>query len=250
MKLTKLFLILSVFSVWACAGPEEKTEDEIKNAEWHYKMCNGYFESREIPLAIRSCHASIEKDPKHVEANFLLGMIYHGRREYDKALGYYTAAIESDPKYLFAYNNRGTLLIEMGRYRDAKADFEKLIDDPLYPTPQLAQNNLGLAYFHMKKYSKALEHYRMAAFLKPEMCLAYHNMGETYLKMDQRTEAAENFQKAINKCPNNFAKPRFELGKLMQEEGMASAKEHFQKCVEIEPESNLGRRCRQYLQIQ
>ena len=79
--------------------------------------------------------------------------------------------------------------------------------------------------------------------------MAHNNLGLTYLALSSRLEAAESFQAAIDKCPDNYAEPHLHLGKMMLEDGHPRARAEFERCYELEPESNLGRRCRQYLQI-
>jgi Tfp pilus assembly protein PilF len=233
----------------ACSGAEEKKEEAIKNADWHYKMGAGYFESKEIALSIRELTTAIEMNPEHTDAHFLLGFVYFGRRDYQKALNHLNEALRLKPDFTVARNNRGALFLAMERWGDAEADFLQLLDTPLYPTPELAHNNVGWAYYNQRDYNRALEHYKMAVFLKPSLCVAHNNMGLTYLALNARLEASESFQSAIDKCPENYAEPHLHLGKMMLEDGHPKARAEFERCYELEPESTLGRRCRQYLQI-
>lgn len=254
-RLTALLVVaaMSVGAVAAlggCAGTQEKDEKKtIKDADWHYKMGAGYFESREIPLAIRELHKSLEMNPKQYEAHYLLGFIYMGRHDYTKSIQHYKEALKLKPDYLFAKNNLGTVYLATERWREAAKIFQELLEEPLYTTPELAHNNLGWAYFNLREYSKAIEHFNMAIFLKPQMCLAYNNLGRTYEAMSRYDKAERQYRKALRKCPNNYAEPHFHLAKLLQQRGDPRAQAHFKKCLEIQPDSNLADRCRQYLQV-
>lgn len=250
-KLLAALLIGATLLGAGCASMQHNKEQEqkTKDAKWHYEMGAGYFESHEIPLAIRELHKAIEMKPDLYKAHHLLGFIYMGRREYAKSIQHFKETLRIKPDYHFARNNLGTVYLAMERWREAAEIFEQLLEEPLYTTPELAHNNLGLAYFNLRKYSKALEHYKMATFLKPQMCLAYNNMGRVHEEMGNTLEAKSQYQKAIRKCPNNYAEPHFNLGKLLQQQGLPEAQAHFQRCQQIEPESNLGERCRQYLQV-
>ncbi len=245
----KLLMISVVALICACSGAEAKKEENIKNADWHYQMGAGYFGSQEMPLAIRELTTSLEMNPEHAEAHHLLGFIYMGRRDYQKALLHFDAAVRIKPDFTIARNNRGSVYLFMERWKDAEADFEALLDTPLYPTPELAHNNIGWAYYNLKDYSRSLEHFKMATFLKPQLCIAHNNTGLAYLALGSRMEAAESFQRAIEKCPDNYAEPHMHLGKMMVEDNHPKARAEFERCYELEPETNLGRRCRQYLQI-
>lgn len=244
-----LWIVLIGLSI-GCSGPDTKKDDPTQTADWHYRMGAGYFESREIPLAIRELTTTVEMNPDHAEAQHLLGFIYMGRRDYAKALHHFNETLRIKPDYAIALNNRGALYLTTERWEEAQADFQKLLENPLYPTPELAHNNLGWSYYQTRQLALALEHLRMAVFLRPELCVAHNNLGLVMLQQNNRAEAAESFQTAITRCPDNYAEPHFHLGKMMAEDGHPRARERFQRCVEIEPESSLGRRCKQYLQIQ
>lgn len=247
--LVRILAIAMMMSLIGCGTDESAKNKDIKDSGWHYQMGHGYFESKEISLALRELTTSLDMDPDNYKAHFLLGIIYQGRRDYSKALRHYNEVLRIKPDYDIALNNRGSVYLATERWRDAEEDFKELLERPLYPTPELAHNNLGWAYFNLRQYPKSIEHYKMAIFLKPQLCLAYNNLGLAHQKVGARTEAAQNFQSAISKCPNNYAEPHFNLGKMMQEEGHPKASLHFRRCVEIEPQSNLGARCRQYLSL-
>lgn len=234
-----------------CAGMNGKGDEpqNIQDSEWHYKMGAGYFETGEIPLATRELHTSLKLNPQEYRAHYLLGFISMGRRKYPDAIKHFKATLEIKPDYSFAKNNLGTVYLAQDRWEDAVEVFVELLDEALYPTPELAHNNLGWAYFNLKRYPEAAENFKMAQFLKPNMCLAYNNLGQTYEKMNRSEQAISQYRRALRKCPDNYAEAHFRLAKLLQKQGMSGAREHFEKCVEAQPDSNLAERCRQYLQV-
>ena len=245
-------ILLAAVSVTAgCAGANgQKKEDEgVRDAEWHYNMGAGHFENQKIFPAIKHLNKALEMDPKMEEAHFLLGFIYSGRKKYHEAIQHYKEALEINPKFYKAKNNLGSVYLSMERWREAAEIFRELLEESMYPTPELAHNNLGWAQYNLRRYSKALEHLKMAIFLKPEMCLAYNNLGLTHKALGNTAEAVDNFRKSIRKCPDNYAEPHFNLGKILSERGQPEARRHFESCVEIEPETNLGERCRSYLDV-
>ena len=46
-----------------------------------------------------------------------------------------------------------------GRVKEAIVEFNKALEDPLYPTPHFVYYNLGQAYFALKEFDKARENY-------------------------------------------------------------------------------------------
>jgi Tfp pilus assembly protein PilF len=236
-------LILGV----GCTGPDKKEEQRIKDGELHYKLGAGYFEGKQVPLAIRELTMALEQDPKHLRAHYLMGYIYMGRRDYVKAVRHFKAALEIDPKFFDAKNSLGAVYLTTEQWPEAEALFMELLDEPLYTSPELAHNNLGWLYYSTKKYHKALDHFKMATFLKPEFCLGHNNTGLTHEGLGNWAEAKSSYSRAIERCPTNYAEPHFNLGKILQEDGDPSAAEHFQRCAELAGDSQLGTRCRQYL---
>jgi type IV pilus assembly protein PilF len=186
-------------------------------------------------------------NPDHRDAHYLMGFIYMGRRKYTTSIRHFREVLRIDPDYHPARNNLGAVYLSMERWRDAVEQFEVLLEQPLYTTPELAHNNVGWAYYQLRRYEKAVHHLKMAIFLKPKFCLGYNNLGLVRRAMGQRSSASKNFRKALEYCPNNYAEPHFNLGKLLQEQGERSARLHFRRCVELQPHSNLGERCRQYI---
>lgn len=241
---------IGVFLSAGCAtggpSPEEQAE---KDAKFHYEMGAGYFESNEVTHAIRELTRAIEINPDHAQAHYLMGIIYMGRRDFRRSVNHFEEVLRVEPNFHFARNNLGTVYLSMERWEEAEAEFLILIDETLYTTPELAHNNLGWAYFNQGRLAEALEHFRMASFLAPQMCLADNNQGLVYEAMGNASEAVRYYLLAIEKCPENYQEPHFNLGKLLQARGDGRAREHLRRCVQIQPRNDLAERCRQYLSV-
>lgn len=242
-------LITVLMMATGCALFHDQEKEDKEQAEWHYEMATGYFESEDTTHAIRELSQALEYDPNHAEAHYLLGFIYMGRRDYHRAIQHFEETLRIDPDYHFAKNNLGTVYLDMGRWEEAAEVFDELLDQQLYTTPELAHNNLGWAYYNMGRHSEALEHLRMAVHLSPEMCLADNNKGRVHEAMGNYSEARRHYRRAIEKCPQEYQEPHFYLGKLLQSEGDRNAAAHFERCIEIRAYNDLAERCRQYLQI-
>jgi Tfp pilus assembly protein PilF len=240
--------IAVVFTLGGCAtGQSQETGTKEQDAEFHYKMGAGYFESHKIPKALKALHKAIEMNPKLQRAHHILGLIYMGRKEYRKAEKHLKKAVQLDEKFFSAKNNLGTVYLAQKRWKEALDVFKGLIDQDLYGTPHLAHNNVGWAYYNLGEYRRAKKHIEKAIFLKPEMCLAYNNLGQTLEKLKQTRKARRKYRQAIRKCPGNYAEPHYHLGKLLDRLDKSGAAQHFKKCIQLAPQSDMGQRCRQYV---
>jgi Tfp pilus assembly protein PilF len=241
-------LVVCSIALVACTGPDKKEEQRLKDADMHYKLGAGYFESKQVTLAIRELTIALEGDPKHLRAHYLMGYIYMGRRDYMKAIRHFKAALTIDPKFFDAKNSLGAVYLVTEQWAEAERLFNELLEEPLYTSPELAHNNLGWLYYSTRRHHRALEHFKMATFLKPEFCLGYNNAGLAHEGLGNWAEAKQAYRRAIDLCPTNYAEPHFNLGKILQEEGDPMAVDHFRRCVQLAGDSQLGTRCRQYLQ--
>lgn len=246
-KYPHLVLFFFCIAMGCVTASNEKKEDMTKTADYSYKLGVGHFEAHQIPLAIRQLTVALERDPKHARAHYLMGYIYMGRRGYTKAIKHFKSSIAAKENFHDAKNALGATYLAMERWRDAEKIFAALLEEPLYGSPELAHNNLGWVHYNLRRYPRAIEHFKMAIYLQPQMCLGHNNLGLVYDKVKKYGMALRQYRKAIELCPHNYAEPHFNLGKLLQQNGDPQAHLHFKRCVDIKPDSNLGERCRQYL---
>jgi type IV pilus biogenesis/stability protein PilW len=113
-------------------------------------------------LLIYGCPASSQRDIKNSRIAYDLGCDYLSKNQGRAAFEQYVKAVELDPEF---------------------AD---------------GHNALGLAYFGMKEYDKAIKHIKTAIKLNPNVPDYYNNLGRVYTEMGRYNEAIENFKKAIS----------------------------------------------------
>lgn len=131
---------------------------------------------------------------------------------FQRALELVTAACELDPALRYQAM-RGTLLYQVGRYQDAVAVLQNLLDQPTVKNSMRADimNNLASAYCRLGQSEKALalwhELTTNCAYLTPEV--AWHNIGLACLDTAQRAlfdtlayaRALDAFKKALTISP-------------------------------------------------
>ena len=99
------------------------------------------------------------------------------------AIADYTEAIKLNPDFAEAYNNRGSVFMELGGYARAVSDFDRAI--AIKPEFVEAYNNRGGAHRLLGDYDAAVVDYAEAARLMPndpnphkELGIIYFNLGE------------------------------------------------------------------------
>jgi len=156
-------------------------------------------------------------------------------------------AVELEPRNPLYHNAVGAVMLNIGRYPDAQAEFEQAV--ALDPTYADAFHNLGSAYAEQAKWDEAIGAYRralaQAIYSRPET--TYNNLGYAYWALDRRREAEEAFRAALQLEPK-MVPSHFWLGVLLEKEGrQAEARAHFRAARDLEPASMLGKRADEVL---
>jgi hypothetical protein len=92
-------------------------------------------------------------------------------------------------------NNRGSVLLEIGRTQEALEDFERAIT--LQPESVLAHNNRGNALRFIGKPTEALAAYDRAIELREDFTEAHTNRGTALQELHHFEEAAASYDRAL-----------------------------------------------------
>ena len=220
----------------SCTGASDRAR-ALADAELHYKLGDGHFRDREVSQAIRELVFALKADPNHSRAHHLMGFLYIGRRDYDQALSHLRRAVEIDPGFLQAQNNLGTCYLALCRWDEAAGIFRSLTGNPLYQTPYIAENNLGLALFHKGRSLEASRHFQRSVFLNPRFCVGHNNLGMALIELDRPEEALAALGKALAadpECKRSYAEPHLHMGRARERLGqIVQALQEFRLCREL-----------------
>lgn len=128
-------------------------------------------------------------------------------------------------------------LIEMQRIDDAVEIYNSLLDEDPYSTFYWEQ--LGHAYYMVKKYGKALECFEYESTINEDIEYAFMMQGYCYYFMQDYSSARKIFGKLCHKYPQS-AMPLFYIALSYHKEGMnVTAIETFNKVIEIAEEGTI-----------
>jgi tetratricopeptide (TPR) repeat protein len=118
----------------------------------------------------------------------------------DKMLGQ-SPAIGIDPEDPNAYNNRGIVLANEGRYEAAIAQFTMAFQR----NPEFAEAyyNRGLVDLAIGQLGQAISDFSKAVEIKPEFVEGYSIRGDIYVAMSQYEQAISDFTKVIELDPDS-----------------------------------------------
>ncbi|MBW1765391.1 MAG: tetratricopeptide repeat protein [Deltaproteobacteria bacterium] len=159
---------------------------------------------------------AVELDPENAVLHHELAEVYKRLGQYDLSLQHFKKALDLKPDFSDAQNNLGTLYLLMQKWDLSIDSFQSAIDDLLYKTPDIAYNNMGLAYYYKGEYQKAINHYLMALNIFPSYAVCYFNLGLAYEALGTMEEAVDAYESAVGLAPE-YWRARLSLGKLYLE---------------------------------
>ncbi len=110
-------------------------------------------------------------------------------------------ATELDPKNKYAWNNLGLAYFGIRKDTEAIAAFNKQIE--LNPYDEYAYNNLGRVYWQARKYEDAVTAFHKQLEINPLDKFAHANLGAMYSEWHKYAEAAPELEKAASLTPDN-----------------------------------------------
>lgn len=127
-------------------------------------ICWSYYNMDKFRLLLKE---AIEINPKHPRINYILGIEAVTAEEYETAVRFYQAALENYPqedKFHLneTYNNLGTAYFRLKKYKEAKDAWEKGL--VIFPTDKMTKNNLFKYIYDNPTISKNLQ--EISPFIK------------------------------------------------------------------------------------
>lgn len=244
------------------AGPEvakAKADNDLSAYEKdtrsraHYDLAVDHLAKGRTAQALREFLSAVEYRPDDPWIHLGLGECYRRKSLYDEAEKHLLKAIELKPQFQTAELNLSALYTHMKRFDEAAAWAQKLIDDPTYPAPWRAYNNLGWAYFRGGKIAEARTALSTALEYDPAFWPAHLNLGILEAEAGNKLEAVHHFQEVVSKKPGPFAEAeaRYRMGELFVSMGnRAGALEQFTTVAESPVgSSSWGKKSQDYLKM-
>jgi Tfp pilus assembly protein PilF len=181
-----------------------------------------------------------------------LGECYRRKALFDKAEHHLLRANELKPAFQTAQLNLSALYVHMKRYDEAAVWAQKLVEDPTYPAPWRAYNNLGWAQLrggHVVEARASLMH---ALEYDETFWPAHLNLGILESEAGSKLEAIEHFEKVLESDPGPFAEAevRYRMGELFVSLGnRGRAVEQFTAAADLPAGGQWGKKSQDYLEI-
>jgi len=194
-----------------------------------------YHQAGNLVEAERLYRQILNKQPNHIDANHLLGVLAHQVGNYGVAIAYIEKAIKLNPRNPDFYGNLGEVYRKSGNFTEAIAQYQNALK--LQPQNGKTHYNLGNALQAQGLWEQAIAQYQKAITLIPNLAQGHHNLGFLYFQNGEITEAIAAYRNALKIDPN-YVQALHSLGNALQKSGeILAALDIYMKALEIAPNS-------------
>jgi tetratricopeptide (TPR) repeat protein len=163
-----------------------------------------FYQSGDLPAAIRSYERAISLDPGYAVAHYNLASAYEDVLEYDKSVGEYRVAVRLDPRFHYAYNNLAHLYLS---YRKDYTGALKILTEAIELGPQEPElkytlyTNRGWAHLGLGLYDLAIEDLRRAINSRQDGAAAHCLLAQALETQKKEKAALREWEKCVANAP-------------------------------------------------
>lgn len=193
-----------------------------------------FFQKGDLDNAQIKCQKVLLLEPKSIDANHLLGVIYLQRQMFSTALEFIDKALASggsNPKFL---SNRSLALSGLGRFEEAIIEVDNAIElDPLFAESYYNRSNILLK---VERFNEALNDLDKFITLKPNHYIAIYVKANLLKKLGHVDLAIVNYKEVIKLKPD-FTEAMINLGLLLADSGsLEESMTFFDGVISIRPD--------------
>ncbi|WP_086047891.1 tetratricopeptide repeat protein [Hugenholtzia roseola] len=179
-----------------------------------------------ICLLLLACQPALKKDINQARQ-------WLSEQKYEEVVKLLSKTAKDHAKQPDVFNMRGVAYLELGKFKEAQADFEKAIT--LNEKDYRYFFNLGNLHQKQKNYTLAVENYEKALKLDNSVYEIHHNSGVVLLALQRNAEALAVLNRAIDLQASdaNLYLTRSEAAAKMNQN--EQAKHDLEKAILLEP---------------
>ncbi len=206
--------------------------------------------SREAQALVQPLLNQLHGDPQNLRLIAQIGAAYREAGDLPGAVRMFQRALTISPDDLRFLLPLAETYHRNGQISEAIHAYQKALDiDPQAPMEIYGQ--LSEAYADAGNMQEAIRTLRQALTIDPTHALTHSRLGSHLYTARQLTQAAEHFERAIELEPNSLAARNswYELGLIRYEQGRsADSKQAFESALRIDPSFKEAKEARQRLE--
>lgn len=212
------FLIL-ILLIASCATKQKAMSPTEKKAMIYYNQGTKDLMDRDYTIALKKLIQANNLKPNDTRIMNNLGMAYFFKNDKSKAVAYIKKAIEIDEKNSDARMNLASVYVDLKRYKEANAEYQKVLKDLVYEKQQRTHYNLGILALKTNKANEAIKHFEKSVEVDENYCPAHYQLGLINYRSNQFKDALKNFHNASLGLCYGSPEPIFMKGQTYEKLG-------------------------------
>ncbi|MGQ9609665.1 MAG: tetratricopeptide repeat protein [bacterium] len=203
----------------------------------HFSLGSMYLRKNDYRQAEIELQKTIDLDNKFLAAYFNLGEVYRKQKQYDLALSAYKKAFEINKDWGWSYYGIGLVYFEQNNIDDAQLALKQATNN----SPEIADAHFKLGQIYamqdmdIETISKTYREGQKVVSKTKEEQQAFYDLGKIFASKGKSGLAIQAYKNAINIDPN-MALAQYELGTQYYNMGLKErAIEHFQMAIKSDP---------------
>jgi len=181
--------------------PQPQQTPPAVRARMHTDLAAGYYERGQMDIALDELNLAVGLDANYAPAYNVYGLVYAVLGENAKAEQNFMRALELAPSDSDIHHNWGWYLCQHKREREALAQFDIAVRNPLYKSPEIALVNAGRCAITLGDMRLAESYFRRALVAQPGNALAGYGLALIAYK-EGRYPDARNWMKGVMQSTN------------------------------------------------
>lgn len=158
-------------------------------ADLYVKLAVEYLKTGQTETALRKIKTGLAADSGNAQAHNVIAIIYQRLGELGLAEKHFLEAVRLQPKDPYIRNAWGGYLCDRGRHEEAQEHFEKALENPLYPTPEVALTNAAVCAQRAGDTGKADELFMRALSANPRFAPALYRKADMDYRLGRHSAA-------------------------------------------------------------
>lgn len=155
-----LCLLQACTTVTEDARPRAASPQEAARA--NLALGIAYVREQSYDLAVEALTRALNINPRLADAHSTIAIAYDQLGDFERAEQHYRRATEIERGNAVAANSYAVFLCRAGRWSDAEPYFRRAVDNPAYPTPDIALTNAGICARSAGNEAAAEQYFREA----------------------------------------------------------------------------------------
>jgi len=181
--------------------PQPQQTPPAVRARMHTDLAAGYYERGQMDVALDELNMAVALDLNYAPAYNIYGLVYSVLGEDAKAEQNFQRALDLAPNDSDFHHNWGWYLCQHKREREALAQFDIAVRNPLYRSPEVALVNAGRCAITLGDMRLAESYFRRALVAQPGNALAGYGLALIAYK-EARYADARNWMKGVMQSTN------------------------------------------------